>query len=130
MALVCLFPLVIWVKLWKTPTNDLSYRTTKDSFGTTYSDLKSESKGALLYNVLFMLRRLFFVALAIFALAYPLIQYKLLIFHCLALMTYLLTVYPFDTPYLNRLELFNEISILLASMHLLALTDFNPDPEV
>ena len=45
-------------------------------------------------------------------------------------MTYLLTVYPFDTPYLNRLELFNEVSILLASMHLLALTDFNPDPEV
>jgi hypothetical protein len=45
-------------------------------------------------------------------------------------MTYLLTAYPFDTPYLNRLELFNEISTLLSSMHLLALTDFNSDPEV
>ena len=75
MALVCLFPLVLWVKLWKTPSNDLSSRTTKDLLGTTYSDLTSESKAALLYNVLFMLRRLFFVALAIFALANPLIQY-------------------------------------------------------
>ncbi len=42
---------------------------------------------------------------------------------------YITYVKPFQLPLLNRLEMFNEYSILVATYHLYCFTDFVPDPE-
>jgi hypothetical protein len=42
---------------------------------------------------------------------------------------YLTYVKPFEVPLLNKLEIFNEYSILLATYHLFSFTAFVPDPE-
>jgi hypothetical protein len=35
---------------------------------------------------------------------------------------------PFEEPFMNRLEIFNEISIMAAAYHLFIFTDFEADP--
>jgi len=50
--------------------------------------------------------------------------------HSILVMIYLAKVKPFNLPVMNTMEVFNEFSILLASLHLFQFTDFVPDPEV
>ena len=48
----------------------------------------------------------------------------------MVVLMYLAAVGPFDTPLMNRMEVFNEFCILLASTHLFWFTDYVPDPEI
>jgi len=60
---VIVFPFFVWGLLWKKfPT--LSNEVTQASIGATYGDLRIDSKAALLYNVVYMLRRLFISSIA------------------------------------------------------------------
>lgn len=43
---------------------------------------------------------------------------------CTGVIIYLYYVKPFENPLLNRMEIFNEISIILIAYHLFMLTDF------
>ena len=70
----------------------------EERFGSLYSDLKIKSKPALLFNVVFMLRRLAFALLGIFLDAYPFLQVQLFSLHCLSVSTYLVSSRPFYTP--------------------------------
>jgi hypothetical protein len=50
-------------------------------------------------------------------------------FKCLLVYIYNIHARPFEEPDLNRLEIFNEITILISAYHLLAFTDWIPDSE-
>jgi hypothetical protein len=66
-----------------------------ERFGSLYSDLKIKSKPALLFNVVFMLRRLVFALLGIFLDAYLFMQIQLFSLHCLSVSIYLILYRPF-----------------------------------
>lgn len=57
------FPFFVWGLLWK-KFAILSNEATQVSIGATYGDIRTDSKAALLYNVVYMLRRLFISAIA------------------------------------------------------------------
>ena len=99
-------------------------------FGSTYSEIKTDSKAALLYNVIFMLRRLLFSLIAVVMDGSPVLQVQLLIFHCILMLIYNILVQPFEEPTLNYLEIFNELCIIVAAYHLIPFTDFLDDPEI
>lgn len=126
---VIALPFGIWALLWKRQ-DKLNLEETKLRFGSTYMELKLDRKMALLYNVIYMLRRLVFSFAAIILEDSPFAQVQVVIFHSFCVIIYLTYYRPFVIPALNRMEIFNEGCILVASMHLITFTDFSGDPEV
>jgi hypothetical protein len=53
-----------------------------------------------------------------------------MIFHCMLLIMYNKLAKPFDSPLLNHLEIFNELSIMLAAYHLFAFTNYVDNPQL
>ena len=100
-----------------------------DKFGSTYSELRIYSKASLMYNVLYMLRRLLITFIATILKQDSYLQVQLIVLHSVFMIIYLTYVKPFEIPLLNKLEIFNEYSILLATYHLFSFTAFVPDPE-
>ena len=121
-AFVVVLPLSIWVLLWK-KFNQLKQKQCIDTFGSLYSGLRIDSKYAVLYNVIYMLRRLYFAHVALDYYSVPFIQIQLLILHSIGLVIFNTLVRPFENRMLNNLEIFNEVCILGAAYHLLLFTD-------
>ncbi len=63
-AAVFVFPFFVWYILWA-KIEKLNDNESKDRFGSTYLEIKTQSKHALLYNVLYMLRRLLFAVITL-----------------------------------------------------------------
>jgi hypothetical protein len=99
-------------------------------FGSTYMDLRYDDKAALLYNILYMLRRLLIAFLATLCKEYPFAQVQLIVFHCIGMIIYTIYVKPFEMPLLNNMETFNECCIIVATYHLFYFTDYLDDPEM
>jgi hypothetical protein len=102
---------------------------TRKRIGSTYFEIKTDSKSALLYNVIYTSRRLLFVIIITAFEEAWVIQILLMIIHSSLIIIYLIYVKPYEAPILNKVEIFNEISICLASYHLIFFTDFTPDPQ-
>ena len=102
---------------------------TQVSIGAAYGDIRINSKAALLYNVIYMLRRLFIAFVAIMLKKYSYLQVQLMVLHSLLVLIYIAAVRPFELPLMNRMEIFNEFCILLAATHLYWFTNYVPDPE-
>ncbi|TNV87623.1 hypothetical protein FGO68_gene4551 [Halteria grandinella] len=125
---VIIFPSFIWLLLWNKQAL-LDEEVSQQKFGSTYFELKTFSKSALLYNVFYTGRRLLFALVITFLGDAWVIQIVLMIIHSSLLMVYLLLVQPFMLPILNYVEIFNEGCIMIASYHLLFFTDFTPEPN-
>lgn len=123
------FPFLVWALLWVRQAV-LPEEEQRMRIGSVYLELRVNSKAALLYNVLYMLRRLLFAVIATALEEHPVAQVGLLVFHCVLLLIYDVLVRPFEQPVLNRLEIFNELCILAAAYHLYAFTDNVDDPLV
>ena len=121
------FPIGVWAFLWA-KIGSLEDENTKKQFGSTYEELRMNSKAALLFNVIYMVRRLFFAAVAVFLDSLPSIQVALVILHCLLVLMYLVRVRPFADPVMNIMEILNEAFIMAATYHLLIFTEFVPNP--
>ena len=52
-----------------------------------------------------------------------------MVIHCLLMVAYLVFVKPFEQPMLNRVEIMNEVTVLVASIHLFAFSDFVEDSQ-
>ena len=65
LVVVVVFPFFIWVLLWE-KFSTLKNESAVNSFGSTYQELNTNSKGALLYHVIYMLRRLYIAVIATF----------------------------------------------------------------
>lgn len=61
--MVLVFPFFIWVLLWKKITV-LKNPDSVVKFGSTYNELRTDSRSALLYNVFYMFRRLLIAIVA------------------------------------------------------------------
>ena len=96
----------------------------KNTIGALYSQIKTKSKPALMYNVLFIARRIAFSGSALLLGRYPFFQIQLLMLQSIVMIQYLVLIRPFMNKVLNITEIFNEICIIIASYHLFIFTDF------
>jgi hypothetical protein len=63
LSVVLVFPFFVWTFLW-TRVNYLKDLTSVDKYGSMYNEIRIDSKAALMYNVFYMLRRLWIAFLA------------------------------------------------------------------
>jgi hypothetical protein len=129
LTVLFLLPFGVWALLWRRQAT-LAQEESKTRFGSTYMELRLNSRTALLYNVIYMLRRQLFAFTAIFLKSWPFAQVQVVIFHSVCVMMYLILFRPFEEPSMNRLEVFNEGCILAASFHLIAFTELTGDPDI
>jgi hypothetical protein len=126
LILCILSPLVIsiFLRLNFTRLTDLSPR-----FGAIYHSLKPKSLFALNYHTWFLLRRLLFVATAIYVYQVPFLQVTLLLLQSLLSLCYLVSYMPFDSAVLNRSEIFNEVTLYLVCYPTLMFLVINDDGD-
>jgi hypothetical protein len=129
LVVVLVFPFFVWVLLWKKFTF-LKQEISVNSFGSTYQELRTDSKPALLYNVIYMLRRLYIAVLATIFNNHSFFQVQAIVFHSVVVLTYTAWVKPFQLPLMNKMEVFNEACILVATYHLFAFTTFVDSPII
>ena len=94
--------------------------------GALYEGLRYRRKWALLYQAVFIARRFVFACIIVILKEYPSLQIMVFFYQCLLVYIYNIHSKPFEEPELNRIELFNEICILVTAYHLLAFTDWIP----
>jgi hypothetical protein len=91
-----------------TRLSDLSPR-----FGALYHSLTPSNLYALNYHTWFLLRRLLFVATAVYLTWVPYLQVTLLLLQSLLSLCYLTSCMPFESALLNRCEIFNEATLYM-----------------
>jgi hypothetical protein len=129
LVVVLVFPIFVWALLWYKYSN-LGQEKAINMFGSTYQELKRDSKPALLFNVIYMLRRLLIAVTATMLKDYSFFQVQAVVLHSVAVIIYTAWVRPFELPLMNTMEIFNEVCILLATCHLFVFTAFVEQPEV
>ena len=93
-------------------------------FGSLYEEINPKSKNALLYNVIFMFRRLIIAITALFLQSTPAVQIHITVLLSLFMLCYLLLGRTFSDPFFKKLDIFNEVCILLSSYHLYLYSDY------
>lgn len=88
-----------------------------------YEGLRLENKRAVLFNFFFLLRRMMYVYALSLLEACSVAQLGVVNMGSLAMLSFLATVKPFKTPFLNTLELLNEATILVLSYFCFVFTD-------
>ncbi|TNV87548.1 hypothetical protein FGO68_gene6265 [Halteria grandinella] len=119
------FPFALWALLWSN-FGSLVQSDQNERYGSSYFEIKTSSRAALLYNVLFMVRRLVYAGAAVFLDKHPPIQAFVLIASSLMHLAYIMYARPFMERTLNSMEMFNEGCILIASYHTLIFSDGIP----
>ena len=99
-------------------------------FGSFYEGIRLDSKMALQWNSFFTLRRLILAYTSIWLLEYPGIQIQITLLITLLQILYLSLVQPFKDKFLNKVEVFNEITIMLVCYHMFLFTSYVPSPEI
>jgi hypothetical protein len=77
-----------------------------------------------------MIKRFVFAIICIYLYDYPFAQIQFLHIQTILMIMYIISVKPFKEALLNKLEIFNEICILLTSYHLSCFTMFVSDPLI
>ena len=99
--------------------------------GSLYSEINVEKRMGLFYPIWFLLRRLSFITVAIVFADYPgAIHLLYLVLQQLIHVIYILSVYPFEEPLMNKMEAFNEICILGIVYHFFIFFDFVEDEDI
>ena len=102
-------------------------------YGTLYEGLcldmeDSKRRTALLFPVFFVIRRLLFVASAIWLDGFIWSQIAIQFFVSVWMIIYLFHYWPFENRIFTILEVVNEVTTVLLLYHMLCYTDFVPDP--
>jgi hypothetical protein len=115
---------VVTVIMLRAPAQDLDEKSELTlSIGSFYEDIRTESKWALLYTPIFLLRRILFCIFVLTLENYPLAQVILLIVSCGLYVLYLVLARPFTEAANNRMAIINESFVLLTSVCLLGFVD-------
>jgi hypothetical protein len=82
-------------------------------FGSFYDSLNAKSLYSLNFHTWFLLRRLIFAVTTIFLASCPFLQVIFLLLQSLLSLCYLIIYKPFDSIILNKIELFNEVTLYM-----------------
>lgn len=108
----------------------LSSPTFSAKFDSLYEGLDMGSRYAMWYYSIFTVRRLIYGISAVALDKHPIVQIAILNVQSTLVIIYLTLVKPFEVSYMNKLEIFNEICILIVSYHMFIFTDFVPDVKI
>ena len=114
--------------LYFTEPVELEIRSNKDKFGSLYNELRTKNFNTLMHTPMFFIRRLVYVyalQTSVFSL-----KYGGVVFCSLFTISYLLHVRPQYSDRLWKLEIFNEILLLLLIETLPLFTDWVTDVTV
>lgn len=92
---------------------DLDKPRLKDKFETLYENLDTSRRVTSFYTLIFLLRRLMFSFLAIFGYYWPFLQLVVTTYFSLGLLTFIIAFKPFSNSLVNKLEIFNEATLLV-----------------
>lgn len=87
-------------------------------YGSMFEGFKIK-KSALIYNILLLMRRLIFAFSCTYLHAYQSLQFQIYTLCSFFNLIYLLHVKPFEDPFINRLEIFNECMLMIGAYHIL-----------
>lgn len=76
----------------------------------------------------FIMRRIIFAAAAVVAKDFTWIIFQVIFQNTLGQLYFTCIVKPYPSPLMNKLEIFNEIGVILVLYHMLLFTDFVADP--
>jgi hypothetical protein len=82
---------------------------------------------SIIMITLFIFRRLLFSLNVVFLSNSTVTQLFVQFFCCLLMLIFFIAVKPLNQPFLNRIEIFNELCLLITSYFLFLFTDFVPD---
>jgi hypothetical protein len=100
------------------------------SFNSLYLTLETElSVSSVWYTTLFLVRRLVLASSVVFLGRSQSAQLILTIITGFILIRYICKVKPMNSPILNYLEVFNEVTLLTTTVFLTAFTDYTPNPQ-
>ena len=99
-------------------------------YGAIYEGYKNEKKTTKWYIGYFYLRRLLISICCVYLINYPVFQIQLYIALSLTNVIFIILAKPYEGMRANYTEVFNELTILGVSIHLLVFTDFVPDPQI
>ena len=107
--------------------NDEDY---DEKYGAIFDGLRKDTKAALLYPLIFILRRMLFSIVAIYTLDYLIIQVCCLFVFSTIQLLYLVIVKPFEEPLMQQLEIFNEVCTLALVYVMICFSDWNLNIEL
>lgn len=114
LVLVILFPIYGFIMIHKNQ-KVLHRQQIKQNIGVFYEGMKLNSYYSTLYTVFFLCRRLLTAFILINLHEYPFFQGAFLLIFSTANLVYQVTEKPYSTKLENRIEIFNELCILLCS---------------
>lgn len=98
-------------------------------WGSLYEGISLKNKWQLASNLVFMIRRAFFVFLCFNLDRFSGMQILMVKLLNLATLIYYGNIQPFQTRFMTRINLFNEFCISLVTWHLMLFSDFVPGQE-
>ena len=99
--------------------------TFDERYGALLDGLFKDKRASIAFYVIFTLRRFIFTILAIFAAEYLFVQIFSLLLTSYIQIVYLLVWRPFEDPFMNKMEIFNETSTILLSYFLFLFSPAN-----
>jgi hypothetical protein len=102
----------------------------KESIEAIYENIDVKRKAALMYTVIFLMRRLLYALTLVLLGDYPLFQLFIMQTLVVSNAIYLVSVKPYETKLSNYSEIFNEICILTCTNFLYIYTDYNTDVDL
>jgi hypothetical protein len=101
----------------------------KGRFESLYLNVDTTIDKSILMISLFVFRRLVYSVNIVFLAGSTIAQLYLQFFCSLFMVIFFVTVKPLNQPFLNRMEIFNELCLLGCSYFLFTFTDFVPDTQ-
>ena len=122
-------PFIIWIFLYK-KFEEVSTPAFNQKYGSLTNGLNFNEKEPMLYHVAFTFRRLVLAILIVVIPHYSWLQTQLIIFICSLEIIFIGSIRPFLLPFVNNLELVNEVCVLGNTYFLIIYSDFVPEPEI
>lgn len=102
----------------------------KDSFGSIYEMINLESsKIAIIWPIFFCIRRAIFAIAVVFT-KNPVLQLMAFTYPTLAVVIIIGLIQPLESPFANKVEMYDSVTVLFLSYCLFCFTEFIPDPNI
>jgi len=96
--------------------------------GTLYEGIDITNTSAILYNMIFIGRRLFFAAVIVFCSWFPAFQVQTILWTSMGTVVYSAAVRPFTDMSMNYLDVLNEATIMFVAYATIPYSDYLLDP--
>ena len=123
-----IFPLTVVIFI-KTKYERLDDKHFKEKYDSLYEEYEIRKRSSIYFIGYFFLRRLIFSAVCVYLIDYTTFQIQLYIFLSLTNLIFVKLAHPYETISANRIETFNELTILAVGIHMYIFTDFVDDSD-